>query len=315
MNDEIYKHNNNIGKYDSKTTYKDVYDIWIELYGKNVKESTLNKTIRYMEIHVLPVFGDMEISKIEPTDCQVFVNSIQDNTNGRLIYNYAKACMQYAFMVDMITSNPFEKVIFPKFKEKKKRKEYLEREQVIKLLDVIDDMQWKLMFRLLIFLGLRKGELLALHWSDVDIKNQSITINHGMVHGLDYEYKRDTPKNITPSDTLMLDTETVRMIAEYKKYANNIIMFPNTRGGYISPSKVTQKLNKYLKLAELPHIRVHDLRHTTASLLVSSGATIKQVQERMRHSDIKTTMNIYTHLTQDSESEMVDNFIRYVESR
>ena len=93
VNDEIYKHNNNIGKYDSKTTYKDMYDIWIELYGKNVKESTHNKTIRYMEIHVLPVFGDMEISKIEPTDCQVLlILSKIIRTGGSFTTTLSRVC-------------------------------------------------------------------------------------------------------------------------------------------------------------------------------------------------------------------------------
>lgn len=310
----IYEFKENKKTYKTKFTYGKLYNIWIELYRKKVKESTLQKTTKTFQNHILPVFKDTVITEISPLDCQKFINSLENMTSGRVIYNYAKTCMNYAYTIDLIPSNPFDKVIYPKFKETKVHTDFLEKDQVKQLLDVIDDLQWLIMFRLLIYLGLRKGELLALHWNNIDFYNKTVSIEHTLSYGELYRLIRTPAKNKSSIASLSLDTESLRLLRQYKKTSTSIIVFPNKKGGYITPARVGEHLDKYLNKAGLPHIRVHDLRHTTASLLFESGASMKEVQGILRHGDIKTTMNIYSHVTKDSKEKTINNFAQYLES-
>ncbi|MDY6065299.1 MAG: site-specific integrase [Finegoldia sp.] len=312
--DALYKFNNGQTMYKTDMTYKELYNIWLDLYRKNVKEQTLLMTKTNFRLYILPVFANKKIKDIRPYDCQQFINSLEDKVAGRSIYNYAKSCMNYAYTIDLIPSNPFDKVIYPKFKSIKKHTDFLVKDQVKTLLDNIDDLEHLLIFRMLIYLGLRKGELLALHWDNINLKEKTLDIKYTLSRDEFCKIIRTSPKTKNSIATLSLDDETVRLLKHYKRFINSIIVFPNTKGDYMNPSNLNILLKKYLKKAGLPDIRVHDLRHTTASLLFASGASMKEVQSILRHSNIQTTMNIYAHISEDNKKETMTNFAKYLES-
>lgn len=298
-------------KQEKALTYNKIYNLWLENYKLTVKETTLQKTKQMFKNHIIPIFRDDLITEISSLECQNFANSLKNFATGKKIYDYAKNILDYAYKLNLIQTNPFEKVIMPKFKTYKKHINFLNKDEVKKLLETIDDEMWYAYFRLLIYAGLRKSEALALHWSDIDFKKSTITINHTLGYGEHNKLIRQSPKTESSNDTIMLDKQTLKYLKALKKTTISIIVF-NNNGKYIYPSRVGEALTKYTTLAKIKRIRVHDLRHTHASLLISSGASIKAVQQRLRHADIKTTMNIYAHLTKDAEQDSIDNLVKYI---
>lgn len=296
----------------SKETYQDIYNIWLPLYAATVKESTLQTTMTMFKLHILPVFGSMKIDKINPLICQEFATGLSTFVKGGEVFHRAKKVIDYAYKLDLINSNPFSKVILPKFKSKRKMVNFLEVEDIKKLFSVIDDLMWKIYFRLLIIAGLRKSEALALHWTDINFNEKTLYVGHTLTYGVGNKLIRTSPKTKNSETTLLLDNETVKILKEYKLYTKGVIVFPNNSGNYLRPARPGEALNKYCDLAGINRIRVHDLRHTTASIMFESGATIKEVQDRLRHSSSKTTLDIYTHLTENQKQEAVDKLVKFI---
>lgn len=296
--------------HDSKETYQDLYNAWIELYKDTVKESTLQSTMTMFKLHILPYFGKYKLRDINSLHCQDFVSALSTYVKGNEIFNRAKKVMDYAYKLDLISSNPFEKVIKPKFKKGKKMINFLTAEEVKKLLSVIDDKKWLAYFRLLIITGLRKSEALALHWNDIDFDNNTISISRTLTNGLNNKLIRSTPKTESSTATLLVDDLTMHHLSILKFYTKSVIVFTNSKNTYMHTARPGEALKRYCKKAGIPEVRVHDLRHTCASLMFEAGADIKEVQERLRHSSSKTTMDIYTHVTDKKQQEALNKYVR-----
>lgn len=300
-------------KIDGNLTYQEIYEEWLEVYKTTVKETTYESATSIYRIHILPIFGKMRMTEIKPIDCQTFAINLADYVKGKEYFNYAKRVMEYAVKVHQLVKNPFNQVVLPKFKETTKQINYLEADEVATLLKYFEnDKYWLALFRLMIYTGLRRGETLALTRDNLDLKKNTITIDKTLGIGEDKKVIVSSPKTEASKATLDLDPGTVLILKEYKLQANSDIVFPNRKGNHRRLSDISDKLKKALKELGLKEIRVHDLRHTHASLLFASGASMKYVQTRLRHTDIKTTMNIYTHVTKKDKTDALDNFVNYM---
>lgn len=297
-----------------RITFEEIYYQFMDIYKTNVKESTLQKFITDFNLHILPVFGKYPLSKIEPYMCQKFANTLKGYTNGKQIFNQAKRVFEYALKMDLASRNPFNNVILPKFKNKTVRSDYLTVDEVYILLDYLkDNIYWYTLFRLMIYTGIRRGEALSLLWNDIDFENSELTITKTLTRGLDYQLQVSTAKTKKSVRKIILDKDTLLSLKKLKIQSNNDIVFPNNKGRYRRLSDISDMLNKIIKDTGIKRVRVHDLRHTHASLLFASGASAKEVQERLGHTDIKTTMNIYTHVTEDKNHEAINNFVDYLD--
>ena len=296
-------------------TFEQVYEMWLEINKDKVKESTLVKATTTFRLHILPYFGDKKVKDINTYMAQEYALTLKNYTSGKEIFNRASAVMNYAIKIGIIEKNPFEYVELPKFKKYKKHETYLEVEDINKLLNIIDDYSYYCAFRVLIYTGLRRGELLALEWNDIDFKDKTITVNKTLTYGKDYKTIVNSTKTQSSIRVVDIDDDTLKYLKKLKLQAQSKLVFPNSTGGYQRLSNLQDKLNKYCKKANINKVRVHDLRHTHASLLFASGANAKEVQERLGHTDIKTTLNIYTHLTKKQKKLSLDKFINYMEAK
>ena len=295
--------------------YQEVYEMFLKLYKTKVKESTFFSNTRIFEIHILPIFGDIFVKDITASDCQQFAMDMMEYVKGRMFFNQASRVMKYALNLGYITENPFDKVLHPKYKESKVCYNFLEANEVNMLLDYFqDNLYWYCAFRLLIYTGIRRGELLALNWQDIDFNNKELSINKTLTIGMKSKLIVTTPKSKKSIRTIKLDNLTLHNLKKLKIQSSSDIIFPNKKGNYNRLSNVSDRLKVALKNIGLRDIRVHDLRHTHASLLFASGSSMKEVQERLGHSDIKTTMNIYTHVTKDDRNESLEKFVNYLEN-
>jgi integrase len=134
-----------------------------------------------------------------------------------------------------------------------------------------------------------------------------------------------TPKTATSKRTIVLDAITLSMLSTWRKRQamdflklgyntmnEDQLIFPNTKNELMIPTKPDQKLDRMIKKNGLNRITVHGFRHTHCSLLFEAGASIKEVQDRLGHADIQTTMNIYAHVTEKAKEKTAEKFAKYV---
>lgn len=296
--------------------FTELFESWKKIYITKVKESTYHKTLREYELHILPKFKDKYIQDITIKECQEFANGLTHLVKGKHIVSQLRILLDYAMKLQYIKTNPVNNIITPSYKKSQKKLDFLEAEEVTKLLEYFKDhLYWLCCFRLLIYTGIRRGECLALEWEDIDFQNNKISITKTLTIGEDYKVIVSSAKTENSIREIYVDRETMLLLKKLKLQSTSKILFPNKKGTYTRLSNVQDMLNRATRLQRLKKIRVHDLRHTHASLSFASGSTVKTLQKRLGHSDIKTTMNIYVHTTKDDEIELVDNLVQYMERK
>lgn len=310
-------------KIKSSLTYGDVYKIWLPLYKETVKGSTYTRMKSDFELHILPTFENLPLSNITPIICQNFANEIAPNfVRYRELYRKASRVYDYAYKVGLTsTENPFNRVIMPNIKKSKETTLFLEKSELNALLDAFkkeQNYQWFAFFRLLAYTGMRRGEALALTWSDIDLKNQTITINKTV--SVDAEKKPCITSTKTSSSNRIIDvdSETLKILRDYANESKIIsikgFVFPDRNGNFLSLSRPLHNLRKITNKYKMKKVTVHSFRHTHCSLLFDAGWDIKSVQERLGHSDIDTTMDIYAHVTKEKKKKNMKSFVDFMKA-
>ena len=193
----------------------------------------------------------------------------------------------------------------------------LQPEHIKTYLDAADKRGLLPMFYLELVSGLRKGELTALLWSDLDITDKTISVSKQYVKNPNGELTLSRPKTETSVRKVSIPQEAVDLlVAEHKKHPDNPYMFPSpVTGEMYYPDSIVNLHKKILKDAGLPHIRFHDLRHTFATLALQNGVDVKTVSSMLGHYDAGFTLRTYTHATrqkQDEAAQTMGSFMVHV---
>lgn len=313
-------------------TYREVYELWVKVYEKTVEESTFVKTTGIFRNHILPAMGDYKIDKINVDICQRHVDEwLEKLVNGDKTKSYASLVMRFAMKRGYIEKNPFDLVDLPHKSKRRvtstEKDKFYTKEQLREFLNAAEQHpNYKVyaFFRLLAYSGMRKGEALALTWEDIDFKNAEITINKALGQRTGQKlYAKSTKTGTTR--TIKMDEATMVILKEWKKkqkqaflilgyntLAKEQLIFSNTRNSFIQPAKTNDWLKSILRKTELAYVSTHAFRHTHCSLLFEAGATIKSVQDRLGHSDVKTTMDVYAHVTASAKEDAIQKFENYM---
>ena len=203
----------------------------------------------------------------------------------------------------VIYMNTFSKTIAPKVQ--KIEMQILPPEHIKDYLEAADRRGLLPMFYLELVTGLRKGEITALLWSDLDIQNKTISVSKQYVKNPNGELTLSRPKTETSVRKVSIPQEAVDLlIAEHGKHPENPYMFPSPATGEMYyPDSVVNLHKKILKDAGLPHIRFHDLRHTFATLALQNGVDVKTVSSMLGHYDAGFTLRTYTHAMRQKQDE------------
>lgn len=328
LNNGILITNNNL-------TYNDVFSQWFVQHCKTIKTSTKKSLESKFSKHILPRFGNLKIKEITKAYSQKMINEIADQISSvNDIKIQANQVFKYALKMDIITKNPLEYVSIPKQRNElikddseTTNRNYWKKEEIKKFLSITKaELSFRdhMLFHLLIYTGGRKGELLALTWDDIDFEVGSIRFAKTLFHS-DGDYLFQTPKTRDSRRSISLDSLTLSLMKKWRmrQLEENIanvslrehqnIVFTRNNGLPLRLAYLNEKLNILIKKHNLHRITIHGLRHTHASLLFEAGASIKEVQERLGHSDIQMTMNIYTHVTDYMKEQTAEKFQRYIE--
>lgn len=314
-------------------TFEEVYKMWFEQHKTTVKESTVYIHNTIIKVQILPYFGTLRVDKIDTAYCQKQVNRIfKTLKNYNSAINLIRRIFDYAKVMKQIKTNPMNDVIIPKKRKtldnNDKQVNFYNKDQLRTFLETLKEhapYQMYVAFRVLAFTGMRKGELAALKWSDVDFENGTISINRTVAFNNVGKFHIQTPKTRKSIRTISTDTITLNALKAWKnelrkelfKQGKNIdkgdgFIFHTQKGNFII-KYIDKFLPSFLKKYDLPPIKPHGFRHTHASLLFESGASIKEVQDRLGHENIKTTMDIYTHVTKSAREKTAEKFAKYID--
>lgn len=310
--------------------FGDVLDEWLSLHKTRVKPSTFYNIKVRVDKYVRPYFKDMYVDKIKLRQCQDFVNKTFKTAPKAYVYSISivKNTLDYALRLGMIESNPMLYVIKPKKQAtiSDKHDNFYNKDELKKFLDVAKntDLKKYTLFRLLAFSGIRIGECLALTWHDLNYKNNTIAINKTLAR-TKKSFKIQIPKTKSSIRKISLDVETIQVLKmwqlEQRKQLLKIginaldskqLIFNSNKNSFIFNSVIAYDIKLIAKKAGIYPITTHGFRHTHATLLFASGMDIKQVQARLGHSNVQTTLNIYTHAIQDKQDKIGDEFAKYI---
>ncbi len=275
---------------------------WLDDYAKpNLRERTVQGYKDYLNLRLIPYFGNMNLSDIQLYDIQKFVNSLSSTLSSETIRKY-KNCLScifnYAVRWNFLKFNPCNGVIIPKGLDTSVKPVFLTKDEVKQLLIYLnkEELKYQIIVRLALQCGLRRSEILALTWKAIDFNNCTISIFQATSTIKGIGTIVSGTKNESSIRTIHVKKEILDLIKKLPK--ENELIF-----GYIHNDTVTKWFNKFLKKYNLKHMRFHDLRHTHATLLIANGIDMKTVSSRLGHSNISTTMNIYTHTLSENDKK------------
>lgn len=331
---------------ESNMSVSDYFDYWFNEYVLiNCKYNTQRGYKVIIENHIKPVLGIYKLKALTPAILQEFLNKKYRNgfTKNTMkgFYGVLSGALRMAvYPYQFLKENPFQYVSMPKYDALKKNDEDFKTITVDEFNKMVDRFPFGSSFyiplQIAFYTGMRASEVCGLTWDCIDldegkIKVEKIIIKKGM------EWCFGTPKTSSSQREILIGKTLIDILKKYKKYqienrlkygkyyASAIYNFPESNSQYSSIDLVCTKENgelvstdslKYLSRVvnyELGiNFNFHSLRHTHATLLLESGANIKEIQTRLGHSKLATTMDTYSHVTSKLKKESVDLFEKII---
>lgn len=313
-------------------TFKDIYDQWFKQHKQNIKPSTAFVIQGWFNKHILPELGSLYIDKITPAICQRAVNRWADKRphSYKDLISRAGQVLDYAYRLELIDNNPIKRVIVPRLKQQTTKDNFYTKQELSKFLECCKkqcDLKYYAAFRLLAYSGMRKSELRALTWSDVDFNKNTISINKTIAMNENGKNVVQLPKTHNSMRVISMDQQTMSILREwqikqrkdllrlgYNAMNGRQIVFNGKGNKYLSHITLNTKLKNIQAKNGLKAITVHGLRHTHCSLLLAAGVPVNDVKDRLGHNDIQTTLNIYAHVTKQQQKDTADIFSRFMQA-
>lgn len=320
---------------DLRLTFADFVPQYLEIIKPSLSPYTYQAYDRLLKKYIIPSLGHLKLSAIKPIHIQNFINELTEKPveygfkNGKSknaarklspssiqrYLNVVKSVFNIAVKLQLIPQSPAQasKLIIPK--ATKPQIEIFSKQEAAKMLECLDNepLQYRVLIQIAIMTGARRGELVALKFSDIDYDNNRIKIERSAVKLKGQPVKTKPPKDyevrsVTVSPYCIelikeLEAEKAKERAELSEaWIGDDWLFTQYNGAIMNPQTPTKWFSDFLEKNELKHRKFHSLRHTSATLLLYGGASLKQVQGRLGHGDIETT-NKYLHYIAEADEE------------
>ncbi|MEA0554617.1 site-specific integrase [Lysinibacillus irui] len=323
-----------------KILFKDFAEQWEKDFASTLALTTYGNHQRKLELHINPIIGHMPMDQInafhlmsvvrdmkryDGKDEPVTYHSKQD------VYRTLKSIFKYAVKWNVLSNNPMDGVEKPRPSDTDdvdKEMQIYEEDEIETLMYMLQSEPelWRMMFTLALAAGLRKGELLGLEWKDVDFENQQIYIHQSIVLTKQGPHIKATKtkkskRYVTLPESVMEELKAYRIhwAKEKLKKGGKWIeqdrewLFHSFDGTHLYPTSPSKHWKNFIDGHNFKYIRLHDLRHTSASLLIAQGVHAKIISERLGHADISVTMNTYGHAFKSADraaADKLDNFFK-----
>lgn len=315
-----------------KLRFSEVVDYWLLHYEKQVTTTTFSNRKALFKNHILPIFKNSFIEKIDVRMCQNAVNKWYSSfSEASRLVNLTESIFKFGINQGYCLDNPMSKIIRPKNTYKTEYEApFYDKEEVLTFLNKVkeeESLKAYTMFYLLSFTGLRRGELFGIQWRDINFKTKTMAVNRTVVYNeIEKKFEFAPPKTKSSKRIIGIDDSTIQILMTWRNYqrefffgrginasADEQLVFTSLTNHFITDSYLRRIIKRVTQKNNLPHITVHGFRHTHCSLLFDAGVEMQNVKERLGHSDIQTTMNIYTHVTKSGRSKTADIFSEYMQ--
>jgi integrase len=321
------------GKHTNTTRYKlDAFSkIWLKNYCKpNLSPSTYLSYKGQLEVRILPALGHLWLDKITPLDVIGFTNDLLKNrirfdgkkkplSNESIskVFHILTAMLHDAVEWQLLDSNPCDNVPRPKMAHNKIS--LPPEKDITRMIGCLANvsLKYKALMFLAIVTGLRRGEILGLKWSDINLDDGLLRVER-TIQVIQKKLVIKEPKTTGSRRTVSLSKLVVKLLIAHKekqderkkvlanKWHDTNWVFTTWDGRNMHPSTPTQWFLDFQKANNLPHMSFHSLRHLSATILIAEGIPLKSVSSRLGHSDIRTTANIYTDALQSVDRTAAD---------
>jgi len=303
---------------------------WLATCSGHLTHSSSYERAQYVRLYITPYIGEKLLKKLCPTDVRVFYNKLvqrglSDNTI-RNTKNILHAALQQAVDDEVIRKNVTANIKPPHSLKDPKVIHALSDEEVSKLLDAIQGTYWGPLFFVDLFTGMRKSEIIGLTWDCVDFEKKTIHLYRQLrlMEGMGvYEFtklKNKKERTIYPPDCVFDMLKFVqRRQYEQKLRLGELwdnpegFVFTLENGSHISHKGIFQTFKKVAKQIGIPEMRLHDLRHSYATISIQNGVDPKTVSDMLGHATVKFTLDVYTHITDSSARKAAQAMDSYVE--
>jgi integrase len=311
----------------TKVTVKEHYEAWWEIKKEKVKPTTAENYRFLLDRYILPKFGsqllkDLTSVKIE----KMLIDLIQDHSEStvRLVSIVLSQGLERAVKDRLLPLNPAKGIERPK--GKKRTVTPYTSSELKKLLEELESHRLFAFFRLLAYTGGRRGEILALRWSDLNPEKATLTISKNRTRLGKTVIEQDSTKGGDGKRIVQLDSETLRLMKDHRKrqieermkagslWQEGNFIFAQETGLPLDPSTPYHLFKRTAKRLGLRSESLHSIRHLHATELLNSGAGVHLVKDRLGHSDISTTLRIYAHIRPEQKQEVADLFARAIEN-
>ena len=298
---------------------------WYQTYKKaNLRPNTQMSYERRIYQHIIPALGGIQLDKLTTGDIQGFYTDLKKN--GRLlrtelygeglsdqtirgIHTTLHAALNKAVEEKLIFRNPADSCKLPPAKSREMKA--LTPEEIQRLLiQAKEDGCYELLL-LELATGLRRDEILALHWDDLNFRTGALRVER-QVHRVKGELVVSPPKTKAGNRTVLLPAPVLNVLQSYKQTVRSRWMFPSSvkEDAPMDPAAVRKRLQTVLERAECKRLRFHDLRHTFATASLEHGMDIKTLSTIIGHMSSTTTLNTYAHITDAMRQNAADKIDR-----
>lgn len=316
----------NTGSYiePSKLTMTEYLRDWMNSYVRpNLSPTTVDSYNVNVEKHLIPYVGHILLQQLKPLHVQnlysdLLSNGRTDGTGGLsaksvlYIHRNLHESLEHAVKMQLVSRNVAALVTLPK--AKKYHAQVYTPEELNHLLKVAQGTDMELPIYLAASLGLRRGEILGLLWSNVNIIDKKITISNNLVPTSNGNINK-APKSVSSSRTIELPDGLIPILKRHSAlqarnrlklgsgYHTGNYVYCQTDGSPYCPGYLSRKFNAFLKKHKLKQIRLHDLRHSHATLMLACGVPAKVASERLGHSNIAVTLDLYSHVLDSMQKD------------
>lgn len=291
-------------------TFQNLYELYMEDMTARLKQSTILTKKHICETHILPFFGKKPINEIKASDVRRWQNQLMNSPKGysktylKTINNQLTCMINYAKRFYDLNTNPCGQA-GSIGQAKAEEMDYWTYDEYIAFREGIKDKPLSyICFQVLYWTGIREGELLALTSADIDLATKQIDINktYQRLHGEDII---TTPKTRKSKRKVPIPDFLCQELKEYMD--SRYMLAPNERLFPITKSFLSHEMERGCKATSVKRIRIHDIRHSHASLLITQGCDALILADRLGHEKVSTTLNTYSHLFPHKQQELVSN--------
>ena len=304
---------------------------YLKFKSYEIRETSLNKTHQILTNHILPSFHDIYLSNINTVLLQKWKMEIEEKKLSfamrKSIYTAFSALLNYAVKLDYISQNPLLKV--GNFKDPyhtKRKMDFYTPNDFLKFIEKaklhaqsknnVYEWNYYVFFNIAFFTGMRKGEIYALKWTDIE--NNIVHVQRSITQKLKDGDRETPPKNKSSYRSLQLPQPLIDVLNEHYMRYKTIDDFSDDWRicGGITPIRDTTldlRNKEFAKSAGLKKIRLHDFRHSHTSLLANEGINIQEIARRLGHSNVQITWNTYSHLYPREEERAISVLNRIIQ--